>query len=56
MGAAPGTVEARRATAYLPEAVAFHKALTGREQLTLFRRLSGVAESLLSPPCWSVSV
>lgn len=40
-GAAPGTVEARRATAYLPEAVAFHKALTGREQLRLFARLSG---------------
>ena len=47
MGAAPGTVEARRATAYLPEAVAFHKALTGREQLTLFARLAGVPVSVV---------
>lgn len=48
MGAAPGTVEARRATAYLPEAVAFHKALTGREQLTLFARLSGVSKDVVA--------
>ncbi len=46
-GAAPGTVEARRATAYLPEAVAFHKSLTGREQLALFARLSGVAVNVV---------
>jgi Cu-processing system ATP-binding protein len=48
MGAAPGTVAARRATAYLPEAVAFHKALTGREQLTLFARLSGVPKDVVA--------
>ncbi|WP_171177143.1 ABC transporter ATP-binding protein [Ruegeria sp. HKCCD8929] len=40
-GAAPGSASARRDTAYLPEAVSFHPALTGREQLTLFARLSG---------------
>ncbi|WP_425045698.1 ABC transporter ATP-binding protein [Primorskyibacter sp. S87] len=37
----PGSAAARRDTAYLPEAVSFHPALTGREQLTLFARLSG---------------
>ncbi len=41
-GAAPGSARARRATAYLPESVAFHKSLTGREQLILFARLAGV--------------
>ncbi|WP_170582606.1 ABC transporter ATP-binding protein [Ruegeria arenilitoris] len=39
--AAPGSAQARRDTAYLPEAVSFHPALTGREQLTLFAKLSG---------------
>ncbi|SFU20193.1 ABC transporter ATP-binding protein [Sedimentitalea nanhaiensis] len=39
-GSAPGSAAARAATAYLPEAVAFHKSLTGREQLTLFARLA----------------
>ncbi|WP_406644768.1 ABC transporter ATP-binding protein [Aliisedimentitalea scapharcae] len=39
--AKPGSGAARRATAFLPEAVSFHPALTGREQLTLFARLSG---------------
>ncbi|TMV03369.1 ABC transporter ATP-binding protein [Ruegeria sediminis] len=39
--AVPGSASARRDTAYLPEAVSFHPALTGREQLTLFARLSG---------------
>ncbi|NOD94721.1 ATP-binding cassette domain-containing protein [Ruegeria sp. HKCCD4884] len=39
--AAPGSAQARRETAYLPEAVSFHPALTGREQLTLFAKLSG---------------
>ncbi|NOD64349.1 MULTISPECIES: ABC transporter ATP-binding protein [unclassified Ruegeria] len=38
---APGSAQARRETAYLPEAVSFHPALTGREQLTLFAKLSG---------------
>lgn len=40
-GTAPGSAHARRATAYLPEAVSFHPALTGREQLTLFAKLDG---------------
>lgn len=40
-GNAPGVSAARRATAYLPEAVSFHPALTAREQLTLFARLDG---------------
>lgn len=44
-GAPPGSARARRATAYLPEAVAFHRALTGREQLTLFARLAGADRS-----------
>ncbi|MGB5556692.1 MAG: ABC transporter ATP-binding protein [Paracoccaceae bacterium] len=48
MGAAPGTAEARRATAYLPEAVVFHKALTGREQLMLFARLSGEPKGVVA--------
>jgi Cu-processing system ATP-binding protein len=41
-GAAPGSTAARAAVAFLPEAVSFHKALTGREQLGLFSRLAGV--------------
>ncbi|WP_419913082.1 ABC transporter ATP-binding protein [Hoeflea sp.] len=44
-GFSPGSPEARRASAYLPEAVAFHRALTGREQLTLFARLAGAPVS-----------
>lgn len=40
-GHAPGSAQARAATAYLPEQVAFHKSLTGREQLGLFARLAG---------------
>ena len=40
-GAKPGSGSARAATAFLPEAVSFHPALTGREQLTLFSRLAG---------------
>ncbi|WP_050603722.1 ABC transporter ATP-binding protein [Ruegeria sp. 6PALISEP08] len=39
--ATPGSAQARQETAYLPEAVSFHPALTGREQLTLFAKLSG---------------
>lgn len=38
----PGSARARAATAFLPEAVSFHPAVTGREQLTLFARLAGV--------------
>ncbi|MEX3007845.1 ABC transporter ATP-binding protein [Hoeflea sp. TYP-13] len=48
-GAIPGTQEARRASAYLPEAVAFHRALTGREQLTMFARLAGESPKITGP-------
>ncbi len=41
-GARPGSNAARLATAFLPEAVSFHKSLTGRDQLALFARLAGV--------------
>ncbi|SDI43912.1 ABC transporter ATP-binding protein [Aliiruegeria lutimaris] len=41
-GARPGSNAARLATAFLPEAVSFHKSLTGRDQLSLFARLAGV--------------
>jgi Cu-processing system ATP-binding protein len=40
-GARPGTAQARSGTSFLPEAISFHPALTGREQLTLFARLAG---------------
>lgn len=50
-GAAPGSRAARAATAYLPENVAFHPALTGREMLRHYLRLRGAdprqAETLL---------
>lgn len=45
-GAAPGSAQARRATAFLPEAVSFHAALTGREQLRLFDALTGAKSDL----------
>ncbi len=45
--ATPGSAQARRETAYLPEAVSFHPALTGREQLTLFAQLSGAKADVL---------
>ena len=41
MGAPPGSALARDATAYLPESVAFHPALTGREQIAHYLRLRG---------------
>ncbi|MXN63926.1 ATP-binding cassette domain-containing protein [Stappia sp. GBMRC 2046] len=41
LGNAPGSNAARRSVAYLPEAVAFQKALTGVEILTFFSRLKG---------------
>jgi Cu-processing system ATP-binding protein len=40
-GHAPGSHAARDLTAYLPENVAFHPALTGREQLRLYLRMKG---------------
>jgi Cu-processing system ATP-binding protein len=48
-GHAPGSHAARAATAYLPEQVAFHRALTGREQLTMFARLAGEPVKTVSP-------
>ncbi len=38
-GAAPGSRAARAAIGYLPESVAFHGALSGRDQLRHFARL-----------------
>lgn len=40
-GHAPGSAVARALTAYLPENVAFHPAITGREQLRYYLRLRG---------------
>lgn len=48
-GHRPGTQAARAATAYLPEAVSFHRALTGAEQLTMFARLAGGAAGQVGP-------
>ena len=48
-GVQPGSAKARAATVYLPEAVSFHKSLTGREQLTLFARLSGANGGKVGP-------
>jgi Cu-processing system ATP-binding protein len=45
-GAAPGSRAARAATAYLPENVAFHPALTGLEQVRLYLRLRGESPRL----------
>lgn len=42
-GAAPGSRAARAAIGYLPESVAFHGALSGRDQLRHFARLKSVA-------------
>ncbi|MFV0512148.1 MAG: ABC transporter ATP-binding protein [Jhaorihella sp.] len=39
LGSAPGSARARAQVAYLPENVAFHSALTGREQMRLYLRL-----------------
>ncbi len=39
LGAAPGSHRARRLTGFLPENVAFHGVLSGREQLHYFARL-----------------
>lgn len=43
LGAAPGSRKARSSTGFLPESVAFHGSLTGREQLRYFARLKSVA-------------
>ena len=42
LGTTPGSRQARRHTGFLPENVAFHGALTGREQLRHFARLKKV--------------
>ncbi len=42
LGMPPGSRKARAAVGFLPESVAFHGALTGREQLHHFARLKGV--------------
>ncbi len=42
LGMAPGSRTARTAIGFLPESVAFHGALTGREQLHHFARLKSV--------------
>ncbi|MFK7837315.1 MAG: ABC transporter ATP-binding protein [Sulfitobacter sp.] len=44
-GHAIGSAAARAAVAYLPEAVVFHPALTGREQIRLFAKLARVART-----------
>ena len=41
LGAAPGSAAAREGTAYLPENLAFHPALTGREQIRAYLALRG---------------
>lgn len=48
-GVIPGSDAARRAVSYLPEQVAFSKALTGAEILTHFARLKGVAPKAALP-------
>lgn len=45
-GAAPGSAEARRNVAYLPENAAFHPALTGLEQMRHYLALRGESASL----------
>ena len=42
LGSAPGSRNARRHTGFLPESVAFHGALTGREQMRHFAALKSV--------------
>ena len=49
LGAAPGSNPARRATAYLPESVAFPAALTGEEILKFYARLKGQKASEALP-------
>lgn len=45
LGSAPGSRQARAQTGFLPESVAFHGALTGREQLHHFARLKSASKS-----------
>ncbi|MCR8726119.1 ABC transporter ATP-binding protein [Frigidibacter sp. ROC022] len=48
-GRMPGSSTARRAVSYLPESVAFHRALTGLEILTHFARLKGEPVAAVMP-------
>jgi len=48
-GHRPGSTAARAAVSYLPEAVAFHRALTGTEVLRHFARLRGQPASVVVP-------
>ena len=41
-GGPAGTMAARKQIAYLPENVAFHKALTGDEHIAMYARLKGI--------------
>jgi len=43
LGGAPGSAKARQKIGFLPESVAFHASLSGREQLHHFARLKSVA-------------
>lgn len=45
LGASPGSRTARQQTGFLPESVAFHGALTGREQLHHFAQLKSASKS-----------
>ncbi len=45
LGGKPGSRQVRRHCAFLPENLAFHKSLTGAEQLALFCRLKGADPS-----------
>ena len=45
LGHAPGSAAARAQTGYLPESVAFHGSLTGREQLHHFARLKKASKT-----------
>ncbi|MDQ7069499.1 MAG: ABC transporter ATP-binding protein, partial [Rhodobacterales bacterium] len=45
LGRAPGSRAARKSIGFLPESVAFHGALTGREQLRHFARLKSVSRA-----------
>ena len=49
LGAAPGSRAARMRTSYLPEAVAFPGALTGREILAFYARLKGTRAAAAMP-------
>ncbi|SKA32032.1 ABC transporter ATP-binding protein [Consotaella salsifontis] len=55
-GAAPGSDKARRTVSYLPESVAFPKALTGAELLAYFARLKGQTPKSAMPLLETVGI